>query len=99
MTAAQNLDSIFFGVASGFEAPAVDSQLDDCVILGTGLKVGALQSVARRQFIGSVAAAVLIALAAMSATLHPVRNMDNWPSQKVLGAQQQVASLKRFELP
>jgi hypothetical protein len=108
MRAAQNLDSIVFGVASGFEAPALESQLDDRVILGTGLKIGALQSVARRQFIGSIAAAVLIALAAVSATLHPARSVDNWPSQKAFGAQQpsfatsakeKVASLKRFELP
>jgi hypothetical protein len=59
----------FSGGASGFGDPEfVEFLRNESVVPGTGLSVGALQSVARRQFVGSVVVAVgIVVIAALTA--------------------------------
>ncbi len=77
MRAAEQLDtefSGFFGGAPGFDdADGVESAPDGSVVAGTGLSVGALGSVARRQLVGSLVAACVIAATAAVMELRPVR--------------------------
>ncbi len=62
--------SRFLGGASGFDD---ESWRDDSVVLGTGLSVGALGSVARRQLVGSLVVACGIAMAAALTELRPIQ--------------------------
>jgi hypothetical protein len=69
---AGNIESEFTGFAggaSGFGDPEfVELLRHESVVPGTGLSVGALQSVARRQFVGSVVVAIgIVAIAALTA--------------------------------
>jgi hypothetical protein len=57
----------FSGAASGFDEPEFSHGED--AIGGVGLSVGAVQSVARRQLIGSIVVALLIAAVASIAAL------------------------------
>jgi len=59
----------FSGAASGFDEPEFTRGED--VIVGVGLSVAAMQSVARRQLIGSIVVGLLIAAAAGLAALRP----------------------------
>ena len=65
----------FSGGASGFGDPEfVEILRNEAVVPGTGLSVDALQSVARRQLIGSIVVAVgVVAVAALTA-MQPARN-------------------------
>jgi hypothetical protein len=60
----------FSGAASGFDEPEFTHGED--AIGGVGLSVGAVQSVARRQLIGSIVVALLIAAVAGTAALKPI---------------------------
>ena len=57
----------FSGAACGFDEPELTHSED--AIVGVGLSVGAVQSVARRQLIGSIVVALLIAAVAGIAAL------------------------------
>lgn len=59
----------FSGGATGFGDPEfVDRLAEESVVPGTGLSVGALQSVARRQLAGSIVVAIgVVAVAALTA--------------------------------
>ena len=62
----------FSGAASGFDEP--ESHGEDA-IGRVGLSVGAVQSVARRQLIGSIVVALLIAAVAGIAALKPISSV------------------------
>lgn len=65
----------FAGGASGFGDPEfIDILRNESVVPGTGLSVDALQSVARRQLIGSVVAGALVAIAAALVLMQPMRS-------------------------
>jgi len=65
----------FAGGASGFGDPEfVDILRHESVVPGTGLSVDALQSVARRQLIGSIVAGAVVAAAAAVILMQPMRS-------------------------
>ena len=65
----------FAGGASGFGDPEfIDILRNESVVPGTGLSVDALQSVARRQLIGSIVAGALVAIAAALVLMQPMRS-------------------------
>jgi hypothetical protein len=98
MTRANNLDAIFSGEASGFEAR-------DEIVLGTGAEIAALQAIARRQLVGSIVIAVIIAMASVFFALRPAQESAQTWSRPVVQAPifekagSEVAAVKRFELP
>jgi len=61
------------GGAPGFaDIDLAESMGDESVVLGTGLSIDALGSVARRQLVGSIVVACGIAAAAILAALGPI---------------------------
>jgi hypothetical protein len=76
MREAERLDNGFSGFSGG--APGLDDMDlaepmgDENVVLGTGLSIGALGLVARRQLVGSIVVACGIAAAAILAALGPI---------------------------
>jgi hypothetical protein len=65
--------SDFFGGASGFDDVDFVEFLRDESVPGTGLSLGALGSVARRQLVGSIVVACGIAAAAALLELRPIQ--------------------------
>jgi len=64
----------FSGGASGFgDREFVDILRNESVVAGTGMSVDALQSVARRQLIGSVVVAVGVVAVAVLVAMQPTR--------------------------
>jgi hypothetical protein len=65
----------FAGGASGFgDSEFLEVLRNEGVVPGTGLSVGALQSVARRQLIGSAIAGALVVVVAAVVAMQPMRN-------------------------
>src|SRR5579863_2014238 len=77
MPQAENLDGEFAGFsggASGFDdIDLAESLRDGNVVLGTGLSVDDLTSVARRQLVGSIVVACGIAAVAALMTVRPIQ--------------------------
>jgi hypothetical protein len=99
-----SLDSIFFGGASGFEDCPLGGPSFDDVIPGTGLEIGALRAVVRRQFVGSVIVALLVVMAAVSLTMRPMQDgvqtrNDPTVQQPVFANPDRIAAIKRYDLP
>jgi hypothetical protein len=88
----------FAGGASGFGDPDfVEVLRSESVVPGTGLSVDALQSIARRQLIGSVvAAALVVAIAALTA-MQPMRGETaGAPSHNFAVVQQPTFTSQHF---
>jgi hypothetical protein len=104
MRAAQHFDTEFpgfFGGASGFDdSDIVESAHDGALFPGIDLSAGALGSVARRQFIGSLVAGCLIAGAAGIMELRPVQTeMTNGHAQAAFVVQNPTfAAPARYEV-
>src|SRR5579862_7117774 len=65
----------FSGGASGFGDPEfVEFLRGESAVPGTGLSVSGIQSVARRQLVGSIVVAVLVAAVAGFAALRPIHS-------------------------
>jgi hypothetical protein len=80
----------FAGGASGFGDPEfVEILRNESVVAGTGLSVDALQSVARRQLIGSAVAGLGVVAVAILISLQPMRsNVAATPSHNFAIVQQ-----------
>jgi hypothetical protein len=80
----------FSGGASGFGDPEfVEFLRDESTVPGTGLSVGALQSVARRQLIGSIVVALGVVVIATLLAVRPVHTeASNAPTRGMTVVQQ-----------
>jgi hypothetical protein len=98
----------FSGAASGFDEPQFTR--DEDAIGGVGLSVSAVQSVARRQLIGSIVVALLIAAVAdiaaqktisRAATTAPAHGFAviQQPTFVTLPAQRVAATKRKIDVP
>jgi hypothetical protein len=79
----------FSGGASGFGDPEFAEILrDESVVPGTGMSVDALQSVARRQLIGSVVAAFAVVVIAALVAMRPAQVEASAPNHNFAVVQQ-----------
>ena len=80
----------FSGGASGFgDQEFVEILRNESVVAGTGLSVDALQSVARRQLVGSIVAGLCVVVAAIVVAVQPMRsNVAATPSHNFAVVQQ-----------
>jgi hypothetical protein len=79
----------FSGGASGFGDPDfVDIVRDETLVSGTGMSVNALQSVARRQLIGSVVVALGVVVIAALVAMRPVQVEASSPNHSFAVVQQ-----------
>jgi hypothetical protein len=104
----ENEFSGFSGGASGFGDPEfVESLRQESAVPGTGLSVGTLQSVARRQLVGSIVVAAIIAVVAGFSALRPIHSESEGTvahnfatvQQPVLATPRLAAAKHATELP
>jgi hypothetical protein len=87
----------FSGGASGFGDPEFAEILrDESVVPGTGMSVDALQSVARRQLIGSVVVALGVVVIAAFVAMRPAQVEASSPSHSFAAVQQPTFVTQHF---